>query len=101
VEKLERVLAVEEEARHTLGEAVDKAAAVRAAALGEASALEARSASDSAKAVAAQREKLLAAARTESERLTSEAESARTAAGETARARMDEVVASLAARFEG
>jgi vacuolar-type H+-ATPase subunit H len=101
VEKLERVLAVEEEARHALGEADDKAAAMRAAALEEAGALEAKSAADSATAVAAQREKLLAAARAEAERLTSEAEVVRSAAGETARVRMDEVVASLAARFEG
>jgi vacuolar-type H+-ATPase subunit H len=101
VEKLERVLVVEEDARQTVGEASDQAAKIRAAAAEEARTLEADSAKASAKAVAAQRDKLLAAARTEAERLTEEAEAARAAAGEVARKRLDPVVASLASRFEG
>lgn len=101
MEKLERVLAVEEVARTTVGRAADEAVTIRAAALDEARALEADSAASSAKAVAEQSDALLSAARAEADHLTREAEAIRGAAEATARKRLDPVIASLAARFEG
>lgn len=101
MEKLERVLAVEEEARNTVGRAADEAAAIKAAAIEEARVLEADSAVASAAAVQAQSDGLLAVARAEADRLTKEAGAARAAATDTARKRLDSVVASLATRLEG
>jgi len=100
VEKLERVLAVEEVARNSVAQAADEASAIRSAALEEARTLESDASIASAAAVRAQADSILAVARTEADRLTSEADSVRGAATETARKRLDSVVAGLAARFE-
>jgi hypothetical protein len=100
VEKLERVLAVEEEARNAVAHAADEAAAIRAAALEEDRTLESDAAIASAAAVKAQADSIMAVARAEADRLTAEADSARAAAAEIARKRLDSVVATLAARFE-
>ena len=101
MEKLERVLAVEESARHAVAGAVEQAAGIRAAAVEQARALEADSAMASIAAVAAQRDALVSEARAEAQRLTFAADTARTQADDTARGRLDAVVTSLATRFEG
>jgi vacuolar-type H+-ATPase subunit H len=100
VEKLERVLAVEEVARNSVAKAADEASAIRSAALEEARTLESDAAIASATAVKAQADSIMAVARAETDRLSAEADSARGAATETARKRLDSVVTGLAARFK-
>ena len=100
MEKLERVLAVEEKARNAVSHAAEDAAALRTAAVDEARTLEADSAVASAAAVKAQSDSIVAVARAEAERLTADAEATRAAAAETARKRLDTVVAALASRLE-
>lgn len=101
MEKLERVLVVEETARNTVARAADEATAIRAAANDEARTIESDSAAASAAAVAAQADSILDVARAEVQRLTAATDAARAKASATAAERLDSVVASLAAGLEG
>lgn len=101
MEKLERVLAVEEVARNSVACAADEAAAVKVAAIESARAVESDALVASVAAVAAQSDSILSVARTEAGTLTAAADAARAKASDTARQRLDSVVASLAAKLEG
>jgi flagellar biosynthesis/type III secretory pathway protein FliH len=101
VEKLERVLVAEEEARKALADALTEAAAVRAAGVDDAKGVEAEEAEASKRAVAAGREAALTKARADAGIIASEAAAAAVKTLEAARGRLDETVRRIAASLEG
>lgn len=101
MEKLERVLVAEEDARQAVARAADDGAAVRLAARAEAARIERESAEASRRSVDAVRDEVLTAARTESDRLLREAEAERAAALVLAQGRTESVVARLMSTIEG
>jgi len=101
VEKLERVLTAEDEARTTLLDARSQAAAIRAAGVEDARRIEAEAAEASRRAVTAEREKVLARAHAEADALTAEAAEFRERTLASARDRLDDTVRRIAASLEG
>jgi vacuolar-type H+-ATPase subunit H len=101
VEKLERVLVAEENARQTVARAVDEAAALRLAAREEAARIERESAEASRRTVDALRDEVLSAVRAESDRLLAQAEADRAAALSLAQGRVESVVTRLTSIVEG
>jgi flagellar biosynthesis/type III secretory pathway protein FliH len=101
VEKLERVLMAEEEARSALADALTEAAAIRAAGVDDAKGVEAEAAEASKRAVAAGREAALTKARADADIIASEAAAAAVKTLEAARGRLDDTVRRIAASLEG
>jgi len=101
VEKLERVLVAEDGARSALADARSEAAAIREEAVLDARRIEAEAAKASMLAVAARREEILAKARAEAERATSEAAGLRERMLAEARGRLESTVTSVSASLEG
>lgn len=101
MEKLERVLVAEDEARSALDDARTEAAAIRAAALEDARNIETEAAEASRQAVAAEREATLAKAHADVEAIASEAAAAAAKTIEAARGRLDDTVRSIAGSLEG
>ena len=101
MEKLERVLVAEDGARSALADARSEAAAIREEAVLDARRIEAEAAKASMLAVAARREEILAKARAEAERATSEAAGLRERMLAEARGRLESTVTSVSASLEG
>ena len=101
MEKLERVLTAEDDARSTLVDARSEAAAIRAAGVEDARRIETEAAESSRRAVAAQREKVLARAHAEADALSAEAAELRERTLASARDRLDDTVRRIAASLEG
>jgi vacuolar-type H+-ATPase subunit H len=101
MEKLERVLTAEDDARTTLVDARSEAAAIREAGTGDARRIEAEAVEASRIAVASERETVLAKAHAEADALTAEAAGARERSLAAARERLDDTVRRIAASLEG
>jgi hypothetical protein len=101
VEKLERVLGAEEDARHALAQALDAAARIRVDALAECRTIESESAATAAAGAAADRERVLRAAGSASAALLEAAGHTRDGAVAAARGRLDAVAATIAAHLTG
>ena len=101
MEKLERVLTAEDDARATLTDARTEAASIRAAGVEDARRIETEAAEASRRAVATRREKVLARAHAEADALTAEAAELRGRTLASARDRVDDTVRRVAASLEG
>jgi len=100
VEKLERVLVAEEDAREALADARVESARLRAAAVEEARRLEADAADSCEAAIASELAASQADAEAEAARITREAAESRAATLSGARNRLDDAVRSVAASLE-
>jgi vacuolar-type H+-ATPase subunit H len=101
VEKVEKVLAAEEKARHTLADARERAASVRASADVAARKAVADSSAKATDDAQAAREKAISAAREEAAKLEARASKELEAQVTAARARIDVVATKLAATLRG
>lgn len=101
MEKLERVLAAEENARLVVSRASDEAASIRAAATQEADTIASRVAAEAADSIERQRSEMLGAARAQADRINADAEREVAVALTTAAERMDAVVSRIAASLRG
>jgi vacuolar-type H+-ATPase subunit H len=101
LEKLERVLSSEEDARRRLAEARETAASLRADAVVQARGIVDDAAAAAAAQAAEAREAVLRSAESEAGALLADAERAREEAVSTARGRLDAAAAVLAARLKG
>ncbi|HEY5548045.1 MAG TPA: hypothetical protein VIL17_00450 [Coriobacteriia bacterium] len=100
MEKLERVLVAEDDAREALADAQVEAARLRAAAVEEARRIETDVAGSCDATIASERSAKLAAARAEAARIAQEATDRRTATLDEARSRLDGAVARITASLE-
>lgn len=101
MEKLERVLAAEDNARSGVSRAADDAASIRAAGLEEARTLEARIAAETAETIARQRSEIVGSAEAEAARISQDAGSRIGASLDTAAGRLDAVVARALSALRG
>lgn len=100
MEKLERVLVAEEDAREALADARVEAARLRAAAVEEARRIEATTASSCEAAIVSEQAASRAGAEAEAARIAREADESRGATLDDARARLDDAVRRIAASLE-
>lgn len=100
MEKLERVLMAEDDAREALEDARTESVRVRAAAIEESRRLEADAVRDCDATIAAEREATLAEARSEAERIAREAADLRGSTLTAARGRLDDAVRRIAESLE-
>ncbi|HEY5433190.1 MAG TPA: hypothetical protein VIL06_07275 [Coriobacteriia bacterium] len=101
MEKLERVLTAEDDARTTLVDARSEADAIRATGIEDARRIEAEAVEVSRRAIAARREVVLQRAHAEADALTAEAAELRGRTLASARDRVDDTVRRVAASLEG
>ncbi|MDO8964977.1 MAG: hypothetical protein Q7W30_10880 [Coriobacteriia bacterium] len=95
MEKLERVLAAEEEARQTVADARERASRARTDGAGAARTAVERIATNAAAAAAAERDQVMGVAAAEAAELTQQAGSTRDSAVTNSAAKMDDAVARL------
>ena len=101
VDKLETILAAEEAARHTVADARDRAAAVRAQATAEARHISESKAQSATAEAAAGRERLVSAAQTEADAVLAAADKERAALLAGARMRVDGAAAAVVRTLRG
>jgi len=95
VDKLERVLAAEEAARHAVAEARDRADAIRSEGRAHAQEIAARTSQAAVLKAAAERERIIGDARAAAAELTARADDQRCAALDRARRRTDAAVKAV------